>query len=474
MTPEEFRRFGYELIDRIADYRAGIADRPVMAQVVPDEIKNLLPQSAPEDPQPVAEILTDLDRIIAGLSHWQHPRFFGYFPANALLAGVLGDLASTGLGVVGLSWQSAPALTELEEVVVDWIRQMLGLSEVWSGVIQDTASTNAVVALISARERATGYSMWGGGLQAEGQALALYVTEHAHSSVTKGALLAGFGREHVRTVPHDGSYAMRADALAEIVNADAAAGVKPCALVATTGTTATVALDPIRDVAEVARSNGLWLHVDAAMAGSAMILPECRWMWDGVEEADSLVVNLHKWLGVPFDCSIYFARDPEHLTKVMSTGPSYLRSNVDGAVKNLRNWGIPLGRRFRALKVWFVLREQGLAALRARLRRDIANAAWLAEAVRARPDWRVLAPVNLQTVCLRHEPLGLSGEALDAHTLGWANRINASGVGYLTPAVLDGRWMVRVAIGSEMTEREDVEATWLNMRREAETYYLSP
>ncbi len=467
MTPEEFRRFGYELIDRIADYRAGIANRAVMAQVAPDEIKNLLPQSAPENPQPVPEILRDLDWIISGLSHWQHPRFFGYFPANALLAGVLGDLASTGLGVVGLSWQSAPALTELEEVVVDWIRQMLGLSEAWSGVIQDTASTNAVVALISARERATRYSMWRGGLQAEARPLALYVTEHTHSSVTKGALLAGFGREHVRTVPHDGSYAMRADALAEIVNADAAAGLKPCAVVVTTGTTATMAIDPIRDVAAVARSNALWLHVDAAMAGSAMILPECRWMWDGVEEADSLV-------GIPFDCSIYFTSDPEHLTKVMSTGPSYLRSNVDGAVKNLRNWGIPLGRRFRALKVWFVLREQGLAALRGRLRRDIANAGWLVEAVHAAPDWRVLAPVNLQTVCLRHEPLGLTGEALDAHTLGWANRINASGAGYLTPAVLDGRWMVRVAIGSEMTEREDVEAIWLSMRREAEAAHLSP
>src|SRR5260221_5224810 len=257
MTPEEFRRFGYELIDRIADYRAGIANRAVMAQVAPDEIKNLLPQRAPQNPELVPEILRDLDWIIAALSHWQHPRFFGYFPANALLAGVLGDLASTGLGVVGLSWQSAPALTELEEVVVDWIRQMLGLSEAWSGVIQDTASTNAVVALISARERATRYSMWRGGLQAEARPLALYVTEHTHSSVTKGALLAGFGREHVRTVPHDGSYAMRADALAEIVNADAAAGLKPCAVVVTTGTTATMAIDPIRDVAAVARSNAL-------------------------------------------------------------------------------------------------------------------------------------------------------------------------------------------------------------------------
>ncbi len=306
-------------------------------------------------------------------------------------------------------------MTELEETVVDWVRQMMGLTIGWSGVIQDTASSNALVALISARERATAYSMARAGLHGEVQPLAVYVTAHSHSSVAKAALLAGFGRQHIRVVEHGADGAMRVDVLDDMVQSDEATGTRPCVVVGTTGTTATVALDPISGIAKVAQRRNLWLHVDAAMAGNAMILPECRWMWEGVEDADSLVVNVHKWLGVPFDCSLYFVRDSEHLIRVMSTNPSYLRSNVDGAVKNLRDWGIPLGR-FRALKLWFVLREQGLVALRSRLRRDIENARWLAEEVRATPGWRVLAPVHLQTVCIRHEPVGLDGEALDAHT----------------------------------------------------------
>ena len=265
-------------------------------------------------------------------------------------------------------------------------------------------------------------------------------------------------------MPFDGAYAMRADALEAMVREDAARGLRPCAVVATTGTTATTALDPVGAIAAVARRHGLWLHVDAAMAGSAMILPECRWMWDGIEGADSLVLNAHKWLGVPFDCSLHFVRDPQHLVRVMSTNPSFLRSAVDDQVKNLRDWGIPLGRRFRALKLWFAIREQGVAALRERLRRDMRNARWLAEQVEAAPGWRVLAPAILQTVCLRHEPAGLEGEALDRHTLGWVERVNRSGAAYLTPAVLDGRWMVRVSVGAEATERADVAALWQAMR----------
>ena len=322
------------------------------------------------------------------------------------------------MGVVGLAWQSSPALTEMEEVATDWVRQMVGLSGDWSGVIQDTASTTTLVALISARERASNYAIAEGGLQSGSEKLAVYTSAHSHSSVMKAALLAGFGRAQVRLVPDDAAYAMRADALEEMIATDVAAGVKPCVVVATTGTTATAALDPIAEIADITRRNGIWLHVDAAMAGSAMILPECRWMWEGVEAADSIVLNPHKWLGVPFDCSVYLVRDPEHLIRVMSTNPSYLRSSVDAEVKNYRDWGIPLGRRFRALKLWFVLREQGLEALRTRLRRDMENARWLADQVAAMPNWRVLAPVHLQTVCIRHEPPGLAGEALDAAYVG--------------------------------------------------------
>ncbi|MGI4940980.1 MAG: pyridoxal phosphate-dependent decarboxylase family protein, partial [Janthinobacterium lividum] len=279
MTPDEFRRHGHALIDWLADYHAGMADRPVMAPTRPGEIRAVLPPAPPQAPEPFEAVLADLDRLVVpGLSLWQHPRFFGYFPANAEPAGMLGDMVSTGLGVLGLSWQSSPALTELEEVVTDWVRQITGLSEAWSGVIQDTASTATLVALICARERTTGYALSRGGLQAEARPLTVYVSAHSHSSVDKAALLAGFGRDNLRLVPFDAAYAMRPDALAAMVEADLAAGMLPCAVVATTGTTATTALDPVAAIAGVARRHGLWLHLDAAMAGSAMILPECRWM----------------------------------------------------------------------------------------------------------------------------------------------------------------------------------------------------
>jgi len=470
MDAHEFRRHGYALIDWLADYHATVATRPVQPPTRPGDVRALLPAAPPDTPEPFAQIIADLDRLVAPhLTHWQHPRFFGFFPGNALLAGVLGDLASTGLGVLGLSWQSAPAVTELEEVVTDWVRQMTGLSKAWRGVISDTASTSTLVALISARERATDYALARGGLQAEQRRLTVYVTEGSHSSVEKGALLAGFGRENLRRVPCDAAHAMRAEALAAAVTADHAAGLHPCAVVATTGSTTTTAIDPVAAVARVTQAHGLWLHLDAAMAGSAMILPECRWMWEGVEYADSVVINAHKWLGAPFDCSLYYVRDHEHLVRVMSTNPSFLQSTVDDQVRNLRDWGIPLGRRFRALKLWFLIREQGISGLQARLRRDIANARALAERVAVTPHWEVLAPVPLQTVCVRHEPAGLTGDALDHHTRTWAEAVNRSGVAYLTPAKLDGRWMVRVSVGAPDTQLADVEAAWTAMRAEAES-----
>ena len=469
MNPEEFRAFGHRLIDWIADYRAGTSSRPVMSTVEPGSIRAQLPKAPPEAPESMDQVLRDVESIVVpGLSHWQHPRFFGYFPSNGELSSVLGDYLSTGLGVLGLSWQSSPALTEVEEVTTDWLRQMVGLSDQWSGVIQDTASTSTLVALICARERASRYSLVRGGLQTGESPLVVYVSAYSHSSVDKAALLAGFGRDHVRLVPADGAYAMRPDALRDAIRADLAAGRKPCAVVATTGTTTTTAMDPIGALGEIAREHCLWLHVDAAMAGSAMILPECRHLWPGIEGADSIVLNPHKWLGVAFDCSVYYVRDSEHLVRVMSTNPSYLRSAVDEKVKNLRDWGIPLGRRFRALKLWFLIREQGVSGLQARLRRDLANAHWLRSAVESAPDWRVLAPVPLQTVCVRHEPPGLEGEALDRHTQAWADAVNRSGAAYVTPATLDGRWMVRVSIGALLTERPHVEALWDAMKAAAD------
>ena len=469
MTPEEFRKAGHQLIDWIADYRTRAAGFPVMAQTAPGEVKAQLPSAPPLEPEPFEAILKDLDRIVVpGLSHWQHPSFFGYFPSNGLPASVLGDFTSTGLGVLGLSWQASPALTEVEEVTTDWMRQMTGLSAAWSGVIQDTASTCTLVALLCAREKATEYGLSRGGLQSEPCPLVVYTSAHSHSSVEKAALLAGFGRQNVRMIEFDENYAMRADALEEALRRDEASGLKPCAVVATTGTTTTTAVDPVEKVAEIAQKHGIWMHVDAAMAGSAMILPECRWMWQGIEGADSLVLNPHKWLGVAFDCSLYYVRDPDHLVRVMSTNPSYLRSAADERVKNLRDWGLPLGRRFRALKLWFAVREQGVTALQQRLRRDMENAQWFAGEVRQRAGWRVLAPVPLQTVCIRYEPAGLEGEALDRHTQGWADAVNRSGKAYLTPAILDGRWMVRVSIGALATERGHVEELWRVIRAAGE------
>jgi aromatic-L-amino-acid decarboxylase len=465
MQSDEFRRLGHRIIDWIADYRASVEQRPVMSRAEPGQVRAQLPASPPERPESFEDVLGDLERVIMpGLSHWQHPSFFAYFPSNSELSSVLGDIVSTGLGVLGLSWQSSPALTELEEVVVGWVRQMIGLSPAWSGVIQDTASTSTLVALVCARERAATRDV---------ARLVVYASAESHSSVAKAAMIAGFSRQSVRKISTDADHAMRPEALLAAMTNDVERDLVPCAVVATSGTTVSTAVDPIDGIAKIAGAHRAWLHVDAAMAGSAMILPECRWMWNGVENADSLVLNPHKWMGASFDCSLYYVRDADHLVRVMSTSPSYLRTGSDHQVNNLRDWGVPLGRRFRALKLWCLIREQGVAGLQARLRRDLENARWLEAQVREAPGWRVLAPVVLQTLCVRHEPPGLEGEALDRHTLAWVERINRSGAAYLTPAVLDGRWVARVSIGGIPTERRHVEALWALMR-EATGYRLQP
>jgi len=475
MTPEEFRTAGHTLIDWIADHRERIPELPVQAQVAPGEIAAALAPSAPERPQPFPEVLADLERIVVpGITQTQHPGFFGWFPSNASLASVLGDIASSGLGALGITWQSAPALTEVELVVTDWLRAETGLSPAWHGAIHDTASTACLVAMLAARERAGDYGETRGGLQAEPTPLVVYTSPHAHSSVPKAVALAGFGADNLRLVDVDPqTFAMRPDALAAAMADDVAAGRRPAAVVASVGTTGTTSVDPVAEIVAVAARHGAWVHVDAAMAGSAMLLPEHRGLFTGVEDADSLSWNPHKWLGTVLDCSLLYLRDVDHLVRVMSTDPSYLRSAADdelarAGVPQYKDWGIPLGRRFRALKLWFHLRLDGLEAIRGRLRRDLANAAWLAEQVRAAPGWRVMAPVRLQTVCLRHEPTGtvaedgtvLDGEALDAHTLAWAQAVNASGEAFVTPSLLDGRWMVRVSVGAEATEREDVARLW--------------
>jgi aromatic-L-amino-acid decarboxylase len=470
MNPEEFRAAGHQLIDWIADFRTRLPTLPVRSPAAPGEVRRRLPVEPPTGTVPFDQLLSDLDEVVMpGMTHFQHPAFYGFFPANASLSSVLGDLASGGLGALGITWQANPALTEVEEVMCDWMRQLVGLSTDWRGTIFDTASTGGLVALMAARERASRFSMREGGLQALPSPLVVYTTEEAHSSIPKAALLAGFGDDNIRLVEVDRStFAMDPAALGAAIKEDIAAGRKPAVVVATVGTTATTAIDPVKAIAAVGRSNDLWVHVDAAMAGTAMLLPECRWMWEGVDDADSLVWNPHKWMGTVFDCSLFYVKDPAHLVGVFSSNPSYVRAAVDGQVTQYRDWGIPFGRRFRALKLWFQLELDGVESIKERVRRDLAGAQWLKEAAEATPEWRVLAPVPLQTVCLRHEPTGRSSDEVDAHTLSWVEAVNKSGQAYLTPARLDGQWMVRVSIGSLTTERSDLEALWGLMRSAAE------
>ncbi len=465
MTPEEFRKYGHEIIEWIADYREKVGDYPVMSNIQPGSIRAALPPAPPETPEPFEAVIADLDMLILpGVTHWNHPDYFAYFPANASLPSVLGDLLCSGIGGIGLNWQSMPALTEVEETICEWMRQMVGLSPAWEGVIQDSASTSTLVALLCARERASNHGQARAGLQGETAALVVYASDQSHSSVKKAALLAGFGLDNLRTVGTDKNFALDVHLLKEAIEADISKGLKPCAVVATIGTTSTTALDPIGDIAQLAQQYGIWLHVDAAMAGSAMILPEYRWMWHGIEGADSLVLNPHKWLGVVFDSSLYFVRDAQHLVRVMSTNPSYLQTAVDDQVKNYRDWGIPLGRRFRALKLWFLIREQGVTGLQMRIRRDISNANWLKEQIVPTPDWEILAPVTLQTLCVRHVPAGIAADQLDEHTLDWVARINNSGAAYLTPTELNGQWAVRISIGAEATTLEHVKKLWETMK----------
>ncbi|OQA33996.1 MAG: L-2,4-diaminobutyrate decarboxylase [Acidobacteria bacterium ADurb.Bin340] len=471
MDTEEFRRIGHELIDWIAAYREGIEARPVMSPVQPGEIRALLPEAPPQRAEGLEGLTAELDRVVMpGITHWNHPGWFAYFPSNSDLSSVLADLVCAGLGAQGMSWQTSPAATEVEDVVMDWLRQMLGLSEAFTGVIHDSASSATFCALLCARERASSFSQARSGLQGEAAPLVVYASDQGHSSIPKAALLAGFGKDNLRLIETDEDHALRLDLLEQAIQADLSAGRKPCALVAAIGTTGTTALDPLEGMAALAQRHGLWLHVDAAMAGTAFVCPELRWMWAGIEGADSLVLNPHKWMGAGFDLSAYFVRDPEHLIRVMGTNPSYLRTAQDGLARNLRDWGIPLGRRFRALKLWFFLKAHGVEGLQARIRRDLGMAAWLAEQVDGAPHWERLAPVPLQTVCVRHVPTALAGDetALAAHNRTLADRVNQGGRCYLTSSVLKGRLMLRLSLGAQATEPRHVALLWEELQRAAD------
>jgi aromatic-L-amino-acid decarboxylase len=471
MDTNEFRRLGHALVDWIADYRERMATLPVMSQAAPGSIRARFPKAPPAEGGRLAEAIAALDdAVLPGITHWNHPAFFAYFPSNTSLASVLGDLVAAGLGAQAMSWQTSPAATEIEEVVMDWIRQLIGLPEAFKGSVQDTASTSTLTALLCARERASGFSEGGKGLQGGDPPLTVYLSEEAHSSVAKAALLAGFGKAHVRVLPTDDDCALRVEPLRRALEEDRAHGLRPCAIVAAVGTTATTAVDPLAAMADLAERHGAWLHVDAALAGTAMVLPECRRLWAGIERADSLVFNPHKWMGIGFDFSAFYVRDPQHLVRVMSTNPSYLKTAHDGVVTNFRDWGIPLGRRFRALKAWFHLVDEGVAGMQARIRRDLENARWLAAEVEKTPGWERMAAVPLQTVCLRHAPPGERDETrLATHNLSIAARVNGSGRAYVTTSVVKGKQLLRVSIGASGTERKDVEAVWHELQEAAGT-----
>ncbi len=467
MTPEEFRAAGHQLIDWIADTRSTVESKPVLAQVQPGEVRSNFEVNAPTELVGIEDLLTELENnIMPGVTNVQHPMHFGWFPSNASLSSVLGDIASSGIGSLGISWESSPALTEVEEVVCDWMRQLVGLSDAWHGALNDTASSSCMVAMLVARERATNLVQNRAGTQSVETPMRVYTTAQAHSSVAKAALLAGFGWDNIVSIETDPrTYAMLPEALANAMQADADNNMTPAAVVASVGTTGTTAFDPVGEIVEIAARHNAFVHVDAAQAGTAMLLPEYRHLWNGVEGADCVAWNPHKWMGTILDTSLFYMRDVDLLNRIMSTNPSYLMSAADGQVTQYRDWGIPLGRRFRALKLLFHLRLDGIESVKDRVRRDIANAKWFEAVVASEPDWEVCAPVDLQTVCVRHHPPQLNGspastEQLNAHTLEWVRKINRSGDAYMSPSILDDQWMVRVSVGVELTERHHVERLW--------------
>lgn len=460
MNGSDFRRHAHEMVDWMADYLDSIEDRPVRAQVGPGEIAGQLPESGPEAGERIEDIFEDFrDIIVPGMTHWQHPMFMGYFPANSSYPSLLAEMLTATLGAQCMSWETSPAAAELEGRVMAWLRQWLGLPEAFEGVIQDTASTATLCALLSARERATGFSINTGGFR--GQRFAVYCSSEAHSSIEKDVRIAGFGAESLRKIAVDGDFAMRPEALAEQIAADRAAGITPLCVIAALGTTSSTAIDPVGAIGETCADQGLWLHVDAAYAGTALLLPECRWMLDTTEHVDSFVVNPHKWMATNFDCTAYYVRDAETLVRTFDIQPEYLRTRADPQVRNYRDWGIQLGRRFRALKLWFVMRAFGLEGLQEMVRQHIGHGRWLAEQIDQHPDFERLAPAPLNCVCFRWRPPGQEDQALiERANQRLLAEIQDSGRLYLTHTRLGGRYVLRLVPGQTRVERRHVEAAW--------------
>ena len=460
MTPEEFRTHGHALIDWIAEYLEGVEQYPVASQVQPGDIRAALPEHPPLAPEPFTEVLADLDRVVMpGITHWQHPSFFAYFPGNSSYPAILGELAAAGLGVQGMSWVTSPACTEVETLMMDWMQELLGLpakfrstSATGGGVIHGSASEATLASILAARWRVTGGAINNLG---DTSHLVAYATSQAHSSIEKGLRIAGIGASQLRVVPHDRSFAMRADEFARMVADDRAAGLTPFWVCCTRGTTSSMAFDPVAEVGEIAQREGLWLHADAAMSGIAALAPEHRWVNDGLELADSYCTNPHKWMGVNFDCDLFYTADRAALLGALSILPEYLRSAAaeSGAAIDYRDWQIPLGRRFRALKLWFTIRAGGATDAVAMIRRHVAATQQLAEWVAADGRFEIVAPHPLNLLCLR---LKAGNEATDALIVA----ANETGRALFTRTVLDGVVACRVSVGARSTELQHVRAGW--------------
>jgi aromatic-L-amino-acid decarboxylase len=451
----------------MADYLEGVGDLPVFPRELrPGDVRRALPAAPPDRAESLDAALADFREIVLpGITHWNHPSFFAFFAITGSAPGILGEMIAAALNVNAMVWRSSPAATELEEVTLDWLRQLVGLPEGFEGTINDTASTSTMYALAAAREHAYPTSradgLWG---QRPGR---VYASEHAHSSVEKSVLALGFGKGGYRPIPTDGAFRMRPDALRAAIEEDVAAGLVPVAVVPTLGTTSTTSLDPVAEIVPFAREHGAWVHVDAAYGGPAAIVPELRPGFTGWEEADSIVINPHKWLFTPVDCSALYCRHPELLVRAFSLIPAYLQMPEQGEARNLMDYGVALGRRFRALKLWFVLRAFGREGIVARIRGHVALASELGGWIDEAEGWERMAPVPLALVVFRYAPAGVEGEEVDRLNEAIIDRVNASGEVFVGPTRLNGRLVIRLAIGNLKTGRAHVERAWALLREAA-------
>ncbi|KPJ78685.1 MAG: amino acid decarboxylase [Deltaproteobacteria bacterium SG8_13] len=457
MDHQQFRKYGHELIDWLADYMDEVETFPVVSPVKPGEIKSRIPASPPASAEPMERIFVDFrDLILPGITHWQHPGWFAYFPANNSPPSVLAELLTAGLGAQCMIWQTSPAAAELEESVMEWLREMLGLPEEMTGCIQDTASTATLCALLTAREKTTGYQSNRIGLQ---HPLKVYTSEETHSSIEKGVKIAGFGSNAIASIATDEHFAMVPQELEKQIIEDKKKGLHPCCVVATIGTTSSTAIDPLEDIGRICRRHHVWLHVDAAFAGTAAILPEMRHLLNGIEYADSFVCNPHKWMLTNFDCSAYFVRDPGALIQTFEIHPEYLKTGRDAEVKNYRDWGIQLGRRFRALKLWFVIRSYGVEGLKTMVREHLRLAQLFSGWLQADARFEAMAPVSVSLVCFRLNDgrPELQLNELNARLL---QSVNETGKVFLTHTALKGKTVLRMMIGQRTTSEKHVRLAW--------------